>query len=78
MTSRPAKAIRADLKTLRADMKLLGIKRTSCFNGGMSREAQRYNERMFALETEMQSAKRSEASEAALSDFNYVGSRHHS
>lgn len=61
MTNRTTKAIRADLKTLRADMKLLGIKRTSCFNGGMGREAQRYNERAFSLETEMDTAKRREA-----------------
>lgn len=43
--------LRRELRALRAEMKALGVKRTSCFNGGMTRESQRYNERCFALET---------------------------
>lgn len=46
------------LRELRAEMKALGIKKTSCFNGGMDRETQRYNERRFALETELATAKK--------------------
>lgn len=55
---RDEKAIRIDLRALRKEMREAGIKRTSCFNGGMTREAQRYNERAFALETELIGAKR--------------------
>jgi hypothetical protein len=43
--------IKANLRTLRKEMRELGIKKTSPFNGGMDRETQRYNERRFALET---------------------------
>lgn len=39
-----------DLRELRREMKQLGIKKTSPFNGGMDRETQRWNERRFALE----------------------------
>lgn len=53
---RDVKAIKADLKTQRADMRAAGLRRTSCFNGGMSRESQRANERCFALETELRDA----------------------
>lgn len=56
--SRDLKAIKADLRATRAEMRALGIKRTSCFNGGLDRETQRFNERMFALETEKQDAER--------------------
>lgn len=51
-----AQEIRKRLRELRAEMRQLGIKKTSCFNGGMDRETQRYNERRFALETELSSA----------------------
>lgn len=46
------------LRELRAEMKENGIQKTSCFNGGMDRVTQRYNERRFALETELQTAKK--------------------
>jgi hypothetical protein len=47
---RTTKEIREQLRAVRADMKRLGIKRTSCFNGGMDRQTQRFNEKCFALE----------------------------
>jgi len=59
---RDLKAIKSDLRELRKEMRLRGIKRTSCFNGGMDRETQRYNERVFALETEKQDVMRLAAS----------------
>ena len=50
------KDIKRRLRELRAEMRVLGIKKTSPFNGGMDRETQRWNERRFALETELKSA----------------------
>lgn len=50
------------LREHRAEMRAAGIKKTSCFNGGMDRATQRANERRFALETELKDAqKRGEA-----------------
>ena len=49
--------IRKQLRMLRAEMRLRGIKKTSPFNGGMDRETQRYNEQRFALETELDRAR---------------------
>ena len=43
--------IKAEIKAVRAEMKAKGIKRTSCFNGGLEGEVYRLNARMFALET---------------------------
>ena len=57
---KPSKAIARQLRELRAEMRQLGIKKTSCFNGGMDRETRRYNERRFALETNLADAKRRE------------------
>ncbi len=51
-----AKAIRKQLRELRAAMRTLGIKKTSPFNGGMDRETQRWNERRFALEVALERA----------------------
>jgi hypothetical protein len=48
--------IRLSLRTLRKEMREMGIKKTSPFNGGMDRETQRWNERRFALETELDHA----------------------
>lgn len=56
-----SKALKRQLRELRAEMRQNGIKKTSCFNGGMDRETQRYNERRFALETEIESVAKREA-----------------
>ena len=45
--------VKRQLRALRAEMRALGIKKTSPFNGGMDRETQRFNERRFALETQL-------------------------
>lgn len=47
------KQLRAQIKETRAEMRALGIKRRSCFNGGLGPDAYRLNARMFALETEL-------------------------
>jgi hypothetical protein len=51
-----AKEIRRALGTLRAEMRAARIRKTSPFNGGMDREAQRWNERRFALECRLEKA----------------------
>jgi hypothetical protein len=56
MSHRPIASIKADLKALRAEMRAAGIKKTSCFSGGLDREVYRMNARRFALETELESA----------------------
>jgi hypothetical protein len=45
------KDIKKQLKELRAEMRLLGIRKISPFNGGLDRTTQQYNEQRFALET---------------------------
>lgn len=50
---RTAQEIQKEIKETRREMKTLGIKRTSCFNGGLSGETYRYNAKMFRLETEL-------------------------
>lgn len=60
-----AKEIAKQLRALRAEMRASGIKKTSCFNGGMDRETYRYNARRFELETNLAEAKRREAPTAA-------------
>ena len=71
---RNIKEIRSDLKQVRQQMCHLGIKRTSCFNGGMTRDAQRFNEKMFALETELKDARLQEQNRIAL-DFVMFGTK---
>jgi hypothetical protein len=55
---RTEKEIRADIRETRREMKAKGIKRTSCFNGGLCGEAYSLNARMFALETELEQARK--------------------
>ena len=43
--------INAALRETRAEMRARGVKRTSCFSGGLSAEVYRLNARMFELET---------------------------
>jgi len=54
------KEIQAEIKATRKEMKMKGIKRTSCFNGGLHGEVYSLNARMFRLETELLSAKKLE------------------
>ena len=50
--------ITRQLRELRAEMRAAGIKKTSCFNGGLDRETYRYNARRFELETKLDTAKK--------------------
>ncbi len=47
------KQLRRDLRETRAEMKAKGIKRISCFNGGLQGEVYSLNARVFRLETEL-------------------------
>ena len=48
-----AKEIRAAIRETRKEMRAKGIKRISCFNGGLSGEIYSLNARMFSLETQL-------------------------
>ena len=56
MTMRTAKEIRADIRETKREMKHLGIKRSSCFNGGHSPDSYRFNARLYALSSELEKA----------------------
>lgn len=53
---REAGEIRRDMTAVKAEMKAKGIRRISCFNGGLHGEVYSLNAKMFALETEMKTA----------------------
>ena len=50
------KEIRAEIRTLKSEMKAAGIKKTSCFNGGLTPETYRYNARLFELDVWLKNA----------------------
>ena len=50
------KEIKAEIRETRRQMKEAGVKRTSCFNGGLTSDEYRYNSRMFKLETDLKDA----------------------
>ena len=50
---RTVKEIKSDIRETRAEMKAKGIKRVSCFNGGLHGETYSLNATMFRLETEL-------------------------
>jgi len=45
--------IRKEIRETKTEMRERGIKRTSCFNGGLSHDERSYNTILFALETEI-------------------------
>lgn len=47
------KALKAELREVRKEMKERGIKRTSCFNGGLSGDEYRFNAKLFELQTKI-------------------------
>ena len=49
--------LRAAIRAIKDEMKAKGIRRVSCFNGGLSGESYFLNARMFALETELEKEK---------------------
>ena len=52
--------IRKQIRETRKEMRAKGIKRISCFNGGLSGEVYRLNARMFQLETQLKDAEMSD------------------
>ena len=55
-----SKQIRAEIRETRQEMKQKGIRRISCFNGGLSGEVYSLNARMFRLELALSDAKKLE------------------
>ena len=56
--SRTIKEIKSDIQAHKRDMKARGIKRTSCFNGGLDRDTYLANSQLFALNTELERAEK--------------------
>ena len=54
------KEIRKQIRETRKEMRAKGIKRISCFNGGLSGEVYSLNARMFQLETQLKDAEMSD------------------
>jgi len=52
--------IRKQIRETRKEMRAKGIKRISCFNGGLSGEVYSLNARMFQLETQLKDAEMSD------------------
>lgn len=46
-------SLKAQLRETRKEMKERGIKRTSCFNGGLSGDEYRLNAKLFELKTKL-------------------------
>jgi hypothetical protein len=63
--------LKTQIRELRKEMRAKGIKRISCFNGGLHGEVYTYNARMFALETQLRTMK--EAVENAKADARLAG-----
>lgn len=55
------KEIRQAIKATKQEMKARGVKRVSCFNGGLHGEVYQLNAHLFGLETDLIEAKRREA-----------------
>ena len=49
---RTLQEVLADIRSMNREMKRIGIRRMSCFNGGHTPESYRYNADLFRLETE--------------------------
>ena len=54
------KEIRKQIRETRKEMRAKGIKRISCFNGGLSGEVYSLNARLFQLETQLKDAEMSD------------------
>ena len=56
MQREPTKTVAKELRQLRQEMMANGVKRISCFNGGLDPVTYRYNARAFELETKIKRA----------------------
>lgn len=59
------KELKRAIRDCKAEMKAAGIRRISCFNGGLSSDEYRYNSRIFALNCELEKTQVREALESA-------------
>jgi hypothetical protein len=58
-----AREIRAEIRNTRREMKQAGIKRISCFNGGLSQAEYRCNARLYQLGVDLSDAVKLEAAQ---------------
>ena len=59
------KEIRKAIRQHKAEMKACGIRRTSCFNGGLDMVTYRANARLFELNTKLEQAEKKEKENGA-------------
>lgn len=55
--NRPLREIETEIQETKREMKRLGIRRVSCFNGGLTPDERRFNERLFKLKAEKTKAR---------------------
>lgn len=60
-TKEQIQSVRTEIRETRQEMKVAGIRRISCFNGGHSADSYRINARMFQLETRLKDLQRAQA-----------------
>jgi hypothetical protein len=63
-----ASEIRKRMREIKEEMKTKGIRRISCFNGGLSGEAYRLNSLLFKLSVDLDDAARKTAKELSGGD----------
>lgn len=64
-TMRTIQEIRIDIRAIKREMRAKGVRRISCFNGGLSADERAFNSQLFNLETELKTV-------AAWNDRNSV------
>lgn len=52
-TPNPIDGYKSQLREIKAEMKRRGVRRISCFNGGLTVEEKHYNQEIFRLSTEI-------------------------
>lgn len=51
-----SKEVKAEIRETKREMKIEGVRRISCFNGGLSSAEYRYNARLFQLSVDLDDA----------------------
>lgn len=59
-----SKEIKLEISSIKKEMKSSGVRRISCFNGGLSQQEYSYNSRLFALQVELDKARQSETKDS--------------
>lgn len=56
-SARAVRLIQADIRETKREMKAMGVKRVSCFNGGLDRLTYQFNSKLFDLSIQLEKAK---------------------